>query len=293
MKKKKKFNSYSPVITLPAILVYTSFLIMPLIISFIFSFSDWNVVSWETPEFNGLTNYKEILADPIFTRSLLNTFVNAFGTAILKIVLGILLALPLSKAFKGNGIFRTIFYVPCVISATVVGVLFTSILAKEGLLNNVLGFLHLNGLQHEWLGHYGSAMLWIILVDVWMWAGFNMFIFISGIQAIPKDYYEVADLEGASKVKQFFTITLPLLMPAITVNTTLNISGGMKVFDVVYVLTNGGPGTDTQVLSTYAYRAFSLGYLGESSAASIILCILVVIITFGLNKVSRNLEVEV
>ena len=100
MKKKKKFNSYSPVITLPAILVYTSFLIMPLIISFIFSFSDWNVVSWETPEFNGLTNYKEILADPIFTRSLLNTFVNAFGTAILKIVLGILLALPLSKAFK-------------------------------------------------------------------------------------------------------------------------------------------------------------------------------------------------
>lgn len=291
--KKKKISTYPVWISLPALVIYSIFVIMPILMSLFYSFTDWNVRRWNTPSFNGINSYIEVLMDPIFITSLKNSLIFAVGTTTLKIVLGLTLALVLVKPFKGNNIFRTIFYLPCVLSATVIGVLFTSILAKEGLINNMLESLHLTGLQHEWLGKYGTAISWVIIIEAWMWAGFNMFIFISGLQAIPSDYYEAAETEGASKWFQFKKITLPLLMPAITVNLTLNISGGMKVFDIIYVLTNGGPGTDTQVLSTYVFRTFGLGFLGESSAANIVLTLLVMVISFTLNRIARRKEVEV
>ncbi len=292
MNKNKGIISYSPALAIPAILVYTAFTIIPLAMSLFYSFTDWNMMRWDNFSFVGLRNYLTIPTDDVFVTSLRNTLIFGFSTAFLKILFGLSLALLLQRTFRGSSIFRTIFYLPCVISSTVIGVLFTSILSVEGMLNNVMGFLGLDFLQLEWLGSYGTAMLWVILVESWMWAGFNMFIFISGLQAISDDYYEAANIEGASKIKQFTKITLPLLAPAITVNITLNISGGMRVFDIIYVLTNGGPGTDTQVLSTYAFRAFSMGYLGEASAASVILSVLVIVVAFTLNKLSRNMEVE-
>lgn len=290
--KKKKLGSYPFWLSVPAILVYTVFAITPILMSFILSFTDWNIRRWGSPSFAGLTSYIEVLSDPVFLRSLFNTLLFAVSTTVLKIVFGLALALALVKPFKGNSIFRTLFYLPCVLSMTVIGVLFTAVLSKNGLINNLLEFLNLTALQHEWLGQYGSAMSWVIFIESWMWAGFNMFVFISGLQAIPRDYYEAASTEGASKFKQFTKITLPLLIPAITVNVTLNIAGGMRVFDIIYVLTNGGPGSDTQVLSTYAYKTFSVGYLGESSAANIILTFLVIIVAFSLNHFFRKREVE-
>ncbi len=290
--KNKLSTSYSPALAVPAIIVYSVFIIIPIAASLVLSFTDWNIKRWDSPEFYGIVNYIEVLTDDIFLTALKNTLLFSFGTSILKMVAGLALALVLSKSFKGNGIFRTVFYMPCVISITVIGVLFTAILSNRGLLNNILEMLNLSFLQQEWLGSYGTAMFWIIFIESWMWAGFNMFIFISGLQAIPKDYYEAADIDGISKLNQFLRITLPLLVPAITVNATLNIAGGMKIFDIVYVLTNGGPGTATQVLSTFVFRTYSIGLLGESSAASIVLTILVVIVSFTLNKIFRNMEVE-
>lgn len=290
--KRKRRSSYPFWLSLPAILIYSVFVIIPIIMSLAYAFTDWNINRWTEPSFAGLKSFIAVLEDPVFMRSLLNSFLYAVVTTILKVAVGLALALALVKPFRGNSVFRTIFYLPCVLSMTVIGVLFTAILAKNGLLNNLLGTSGLEAFQREWLGQYGTAMTWIIVIETWMWAGFNMFVFISGLQAIPRDYYEAAGTEGASKFKQFTKITLPLVMPATTVNVTLNIAGGMKVFDSIYVLTNGGPGTDTQVLSTYSYKAFSMGYLGESSAASIILTILVIIISFALNSFFRKREVE-
>lgn len=289
---KRNRSIYTFGLTVPALLIYTFFVIVPILMSVHYSFTDWNIRRWTSAEWIGFINYIEILKDSVFITSLKNTFLYAFATATLKIVFGLTLALILSKPFKGNSIFRTVFYMPCVLSCTVIGVLFTAMLGQNGLINNILRDLNLTGLQAEWLGSYKTAMSWIILIESWMWSGFNMFIFISGIQAIPSDYYEAAETEGASWWKQFTKITLPLLVPAITVNVTLNIAGGMKVFDIIYVLTNGGPGTDTQVLSTYAFRTFGLGFLGQSCAASIILTILVIIISFIMNKYLRSREVE-
>ena len=196
------------------------------------------------------------------------------------------------QKIPGRGIMRTIYYAPCVISITVVGVLFKSILANKGLLNNILQMIGLSNLTHDWLGSYGTAIGSVILVETWMWAGFNMFIFISGLQAIPEDYYESATLDGASAFAKLKNITLPLIVPSMTVVVTLSIAGGLKVFDIIYVLTNGGPGFDTQVLATYTYQSFSLGFLGESSAGSVILAVIVVIISFTMNRYFTKREVE-
>lgn len=289
---KGKKSLYPLWALIPALVIYTVFSVIPILISFVFSFTNWNIERLYEPVFIGLANYGELLKDPVFIRSIANTFIFAVLTTILKTTLGFLLALALVKKVAARGILRTIYYAPCVISITVVGVLFKSILANRGLLNNALMLVGLERFATDWLGSYGTALGSVILVETWMWAGFNMFIFISGLQAIPMDYYESATLDGASAFEKFRHITLPLIVPSLTVVVTLSIAGGLKVFDIIYVITNGGPGFDTQVLSTYTYQSFSLGFLGESTAGSIILAVIVVLISFTMNRYFTKKEVE-
>ena len=231
--------------------------------------------------FSGFRNFINLFGDEVFLRSLGNTALFAIMTTIFKTIVGLGLALLVVQKFKGNGFFRTLFYLPCVLSCMIIVLLFTGILKQDGLLNNGLSALGMSGFAKDWLGQYGSAMFWIIFIEVWMWAGFNMFLFISGLQSIPSELYESAEMDGASVWQRFKKITFPLLAPSFTVVITLNITGGLKVFDLVYALTGGGPGFDTQVLSTYTYRAFGLGLLGKSSASSVVLSIGVALVAFA------------
>ena len=293
MKKMKRKNSIYPLwATAPALLIYTVFAVVPILISLVFSFTDWNMERLYSPEFAGLKNYIGLMEDPVFLKSIANTFIFALCTTVLKTVVGFLLALALVRKVAARGVLRTIYYAPCVMSITVVGVLFKSILANTGLLNNALSILGMDFLTRDWLAKYGTAMGSVIFVETWMWAGFNMFIFLSGLQAIPSDYYESATLDGANGWEKFRYVTLPLIVPSLTVVVTLSIAGGLKVFDIIYVITNGGPGFDTQVLSTYTYQSFSLGFLGESTAGSVILAVIVTIISFVMNRYFTQREVE-
>lgn len=292
MRNKSQNRRYPLFFTIPALLFYTIFTIVPFIISFVMSFTNWDVSHMYSPNFSGLSNYSRMFVDSVFRRAFVNTLLFAGGTTILKLLFGLLLALALVKTTKINSVFRTVFYIPCVLSTLVMGVLFTSILAKSGLLNNIFEVIGLSAFAKDWLGTYSTAMGAVIMIEGWMWSGFNAFIFIAGIQAIPADYYESASVEGASNWVKFRKITLPLLIPSFTVLTTLNITGGLKVFDIIQVLTKGGPGFDTQVLSTYVYKAFGMGFLGQSCAASVIISVVVIIISFLLNRFLTKREVE-
>lgn len=285
-------SSYPLWLVLPTLIIYTLFTVVPLLMSVGLSFTDWNINRLNEPTLNHLGNYISVLGDSVFLRSMWNTLLFAVSTTILKVTFGMLLALALVKNSRVNSVLRTLYYTPCVLSTIVIGVLFSSILAKDGMINNVLNMVGLSSLAKDWLGSYGSAMLSVILLEGWMWAGFTMFILISGLQAIPKDYYEYADIAGVDKWHQFWQITMPLLVPSFTVTITLSITGGLKVFDIIYVLTNGGPGFDTQVMATYTYKAFGTGLLGESCASSVILCIIVMFLTFIFNKYLTSKEVE-
>ncbi len=277
---------------IPAGLIYTVFFIVPIITAFFYSFTDWNMDRMGDAKFIGLRNIVNLFQDEVFLRSLWNTLLFAFSTTVLKTVVGLLLALLVVQKFKGNSIFRTLFYLPCVLSCMIVGLLFTGVLKQDGLINNFFIAIGHGDLARDWLGSYGTAIFWIIIIEVWMWAGFTMFLFISGLQSISREYYESAQIDGASSWHQFKKITLPLLAPSFTVVVTLNITGGLKVFDLVYSLTGGGPGFDTQVLSTYTYRAFGMGLLGKSSASALILSVFIVGVTFLLNKFLRSREVD-
>ena len=293
MNRKLRSKIYPMWIALPGALVFTVFFVVPIIIAFFYSFTNWNLDRMDSPQFIGLRNFINLFQDEVFARSIFNTLLFAFTTTLFKTVTGLLIALVVVKRFRGNSIFRTLFYLPCVLSCMIVGLLFTGILKQDGLVNNLLAAAGMGQLARDWLGSYGTAMFWIIFIEVWMWAGFSMFLFISGLNAISGEYYESAQLDGASPWQQCCHITLPLLAPSFTVVTTLNITGGLKVFDLVYSLTGGGPGFDTQVLSTYTYRAFGMGLLGKSSASALLLSVGIVIITFLLNRLLKSREIDV
>lgn len=285
-------KNYPLVLVVPAVVIYSVFFILPIASAFFYSFTDWNLDRMNDVRFIGFRNFANLLSDNVFIRSTVNTVIFAVSTTVLKTFFGLMLALLVVQKVPFVGVFRTLFYFPCVLSCMIVGLLFSGILRTDGLLNNILVKLELGSLARDWLGSYGTAMFWLIIIETWMWAGFSMFLFISGLEAIPKEYYESAQIDGASPFRRFTSITLPLLAPSFTVVTTLNITGGLKVFDIVYALTGGGPGFDTQVLSTYAYRAFGMGLLGKSSASSLLLSLFIVFITFALNRLLKKREIE-
>lgn len=290
-KRMKKF--YPNYFTFPAIIIFTIFFALPVIAGFILSFTNWNINRVFEPKFNGIRNFTYLFQDDYFKLALINTCKFAVITTIFIIILGLLLALMLNSFVFGKSFFRTLFYLPAVLSLIVVGIIFTSVLKMEGgVLNQILTALGLETFTRDWLGNPKTALNCVMFVQIWKWSGFAMAIFLAGLQGIPKDYYEAAEIDGASKLQQFRKITFPLLAPAFTVVVTMNTIGGFKVFEQVYVMTGGGPGNATQVLSTYVYREFSKGTLGRSTAMGFILFLMISVIAVIINKILTRREVE-
>lgn len=179
MNKKQLSKTYPVWMSIPAVIIYTIFFIVTIITAFFYSFTDWNLDRLDSPKFVGLRNFFNLFQDGVFGQSIMNTFLFAFSTTFLKTAVGLLLALVVVKKFWGNSIFRTLFYLPCVLSCMIVSLLFTGILKQDGLINNFLGAVGLNSFARDWLGSYSTAMFWIIFIEVWMWAGFSMFLILS------------------------------------------------------------------------------------------------------------------
>lgn len=290
MNRKKFYPLY---FTFAAFGIFMIFYIIPIAAAFVLGFTDWNITRMYQPEFIGLQNFVYLFKDEYFKLSLANTFKFAVITTIAIVAAGLLLALALNGAVAGKKLFRTVFYMPAVLSLIIVGIAFTAVFRMDGgVLNQILEMLGMESLQNDWLGNPETAMNCIIFVQIWKWSGFAMAIYLAGLQGISADYYEAATIDGATALQKFRNITLPLLMPAFTVVITMNTIGGFKVFEQVYVMTNGGPGFSTQVLSTYIYSEFSKGSLGRSSAMSLLLFLMISTIAVILNTALRKREVE-
>jgi len=288
---KKTSSLYSYTLTYPALLLYSIFFALPVAAGVVMAFTDWQSSQILEPSFNGLDNFKAIFNDERFIKSLTNTLLFASVTMILKVVFGLPLALALVKPLKTRGFLRTVFFFPAVLSAVVIGIMFSSLFQMDSVVDQFLQFFGIH-MEVNWLGQGDTAMAVVMLTDVWQWTGLTMIIFLAGLQSIPDDYYEAARIDGANAYHQFRHITLPLLISSFTIALTLSLIGGLKVFANVYVLTNGGPGFSTQVLSTYIYQAFGSGLLGLSSAMGLVLTVLVTILTLVLNGYLRRKELE-
>lgn len=288
-----KKNVYPYALTYPAILLYSAFYVLPIVAAFLLSFTDWNISRLLKPEFNGLSNFTGLFGEAVFGTAIKNTLLFAVISSFFKVTFGLLLAIAVVQPLKTQNYLRTLFYMPATLSMVVVGLIFTSIFQMTGPLNALLGSISGSTVEINWLGDANLAIFSVIFTEVWKWSGFCMAIFLAGLQSISKDYYEASKIDGASGFRQFLHITLPLLAPAFTVNITINIIGGLRVFEQVYILTNGGPGEATQVLSTYIFKSFTQGMLGKSTALGLILFLIVGLISVSTNTFLKNKEVEI
>ena len=255
---------------LPALAIYLYVVLVPTVQGAAFSFTDWSSSSTDKA-FIGWDNYAEIFegdAGPATVRTLLIAFV----TVVAQNVIGLGLALLLNGAIRGRNVLRTIIFAPLVVSSLVVGYLFKYIFGAPGTggINTVLAALGLP--QVDFLGNPTIA-LWIIIVTiVWQFTGSTMVIYLAGLQGVPAEMLEAAELDGAGFWKRFWYVIRPLLAPAITINLMLGLIGGLKIFDQIFSLTGGGPAGQTQTISTLIYQLFSqFGEYGKSAALAIVL----------------------
>jgi multiple sugar transport system permease protein len=239
------------------------------------SFTEWTIVG--SPKFVGLENFQNMLTDQRFLTALKNTVFFVGLTVPALVILGLLIAIFLNQDLRGKALGRVAIFTPYVLMSTVVGVIWTWLLEKDfGLINVYLGKLGIPG--PPWLVDPDTAMFGIIIATVWWTVGFNTVLFLAGLQDIPEEYYEAAQIDGANSLQIFFLITIPLLSPTIFMVILLSIINSFQVFDQVYVMTSGGPGMATLTLVQYIYTAaFQFRKMGYGAAvASVLFAILII-----------------
>jgi len=283
---------YPRSMVLPAFILYSLLFIVPTIFGIYYAFTNWNVYSANI-RFIGLDNFRIIFFDQPFkyVRPITNTISFAIVTAFFKVVIGLSLALMLNGKMFGKNALRSVFFVPQAVSTIVIGILFTTILSPSGLFNNFLGAIGLETLQRSWLITLATAMPSVMAVEVWRFFGLNMVIFLAGLQAIDATYYEAARIDGANAFQLFKNVTIPFIMPAVTINLVLNMVHGFRAFDIVYGLTNGGPGNATEVIATMVFREYRVGNYGFSTAMNLILLIMTTVVAVLVSWASTKREV--
>ena len=279
----KRRNQYPFYFVLVALVLYIVFLIIPNLSGLAYAFTDWSSYSSDV-NFIGLDNFQTIFTPgEQYLSFISNTLVFTVWTSILKLILGMALALLLNEGIKrfAAHVYRTLIYLPAVLPTLVVALIFKSILnPATGLLNTFFRSIGADALAKPWLVDPRIALSSVIGVDTWKGVGYIMVILLAGLQTIPRVYYEAAEVDGANAWSRFRHITLPMIMPAVMVVTVLNILYGLRVFDIVYALTNGGPGYATDVLMTGIFRAFSQGQYGLGTAVTSILFLFLIVVGY-------------
>lgn len=274
-----KFNRYPLYFAFPALALYIAFFIVPSLAGIGYAFTDWSPYSDEL-NFIGWDNFAKIFSPAErYLVYIKNTLVFTILTVILKTIFALGLALLLNEGVKRFvNVYRALIYLPAILPTLIVALIFRSILHPgSGLLNDFIRAIGLDFAALKWLTDPKIAIYSVIGVDTWKGIGYIMVILLAGLQTIPKDFYEAAEIDGANAWQRFWYVTLPMLMPALLVVSVLNVLYGLRVFDIVYALTNGGPGYATEVISTDIFKSFSLGQYGLGTAVSTILFLMLLV----------------
>ncbi|AIW38706.1 sugar ABC transporter permease [Bacillus velezensis] len=274
MVSRKRFIPY---LFLAPALIFLLFVYIPIIENVFFSLFEWSSFQPEKT-FIGLKNYIDLFHDPVFFTALRNNVLYAVISLICQVGGGLILAAVLEDKLlrKWSPFFRTVFFLPVVISMTVIALLFDFIYNPEiGLLNQLLEAVGLDELTRAWLGDENTAMLSVIFVSQWQSVGYIAMLYIVSIQSIPAELYESAQLDGAGKIQQFFHITVPQTKEMSFVAVVMTLTGAFTVFNEPYILTGGGPGNASEVLSTFLYKsAFTKDMMGYASAIATVVLLL-------------------
>lgn len=288
-RSKRLMNSRYPLwFLLPGVLLMIVVFVVPTLSSFYFSLTRWTLFE---ADFIGLDNFVTFFRDPQLLGSFRNTFVYAIITSVGKVVAGLALAVLLTGPVLGRGYLRAVMFFPVLVSAVGIGITFKVLLNPiDGLVNTTLGFFGLPG--PGWLTDPSLALISVALVDVWKGVGVSTLIFMAGLVAIPRDYYEAARIDGASSWRLFRSITLPLVRPAMTTVVLLNVIAGLRSFELIWTMTGGGPGFTSDVLGSVIYKQYAAGFYGLSTAGNVVLFLVVALITVPMQIRFRRREVQ-
>ena len=278
---------------LPAIVVYLVVVIYPSLAGAVYAFTDWSGIGG-APNWVGLDNFKRLFTDDQSFGALRNTVLLTIFIVIVQNAVGLALALGVHAQIKSRYALRAIFFAPAVIAPVVIAFLWKYLLNPDpdSGINALLGFVGLGFLQQDWLGDPSLALWSVGFTVVWQYAGYSMVIFLAGLQGVPRELEEAAALDGAGRWTRFRHVVLPLIAPAVTINLMLSTIGGLKLFDQVFAITQGGPGYSTETLSTLIYKqAFVFGSYGYSTAVALVLAILVAAVSLVQLKYLRSREI--
>ncbi len=265
---------------IPALSVFALFKLWPIIWGFVISLHSWN--GFSDMVFIGIENYRRILAqDTIFPKVIKNTLTYALGIILGNVTVSLVLALLVNQGLRGKTVFRTIYFLPSILSFVMVGLLWAWIYNPEfGLINNILAALGLEALQQNWLADPKTALPALVIVDVWKWSGWHMIVYLAGLQTISRDVLDAAKVDGATGFRRFRSIIWPLLTPYTFMNIILLTVGAFNTFDLVYVTTRGGPYYATHMMLTYVNLvAFRFHKIGYAAALTYFLFLIVFIIS--------------
>lgn len=278
------------VLYIPALLLFAVFVVYPFCDGIRIAFTNWNGFSRHY-SYVGLRNFVRLFQDSNVASSFWNTLLYGFGSTFLQQAIGLGLAIFLDKAFRGRAVTRAVVYLPVLISAVIMGYMWYYLLQYDGALNDVVVLL--GGKKQLWLSSAGSAKAFILAVNVLQYCGISMVIYLAGLQNIAPMYYEAAAMEGARDRQVFRHITLPLLYPAFVTSITINLIGGLKLFDIIKALTGGGPGYTTNSLATLIHSSYFASQMaGFAAANGLVLFVLILAITLSLQAAFRKFEVQ-
>jgi ABC-type sugar transport system permease subunit len=272
----------------PGLLLFFVFVHLPILLQLVMSFT----VSSPNGKtsFGGLANFRSLFADADYWGAIVNNIQFAVATVAGKIVLSLILAITLNSAFRGQNIFRTIFFLPVILSFVAIGVIWGFMYQYDfGAINQTLAGLGLGWLAQDWLGDPTYALWSVVVVDIWKWTGFHMVIYLAGLQALPRELTEAASVDGASAWQRLRYITIPLLSRYTATNIIIATLGAFSVFDLIYVMTQGGPFGSTQVAMMQVYlQAFQFHRLGYASTQSTVLLAVIAVVSVVVMRLTRR-----
>jgi raffinose/stachyose/melibiose transport system permease protein len=271
---------------LPAAIIYGTLFLVPTFASLYFSLTRWTLFN---STFIGLDNFAQFFREPFLIKGLINTVIYAVVTSGLKVVLGLLLAVLLTSRIAARGYLRSVVFFPVLVSTVGVGITFTVLMhPTQGMINEGLALIGIDG--PGWLVDPNLALFSVALVDVWKGVGLATVIYIAGIVAIPKDYYEAARIDGATSLQNFIYVTLPLCRPATVTVITLSFIGGLRTFDLIWAMTRGGPGFASDTVASVIYKQYQAGFYGLSTAGNVVLFVLIAVLVVPLTMLLNRKE---
>lgn len=294
-RKKDRIPGRLPKALTPYYYVFPIFVVLllvfaaPLLKTFIMAFQNYKLMEPNNVHFNGLDNFKKLFSDSDFTLVVKNSVVYVFATVIFQFLFGLTLALALKKNFKGRGLYQAIVFLPWALSGFVVALMFRwGFNGEYGVVNDLLLKLGLISEKIAWLGTPKLSLLVVILATIWMGIPFFAIMLLAALQSIPNDVYEACDVDGCVGVRRFFFITLPYIKPTIITTVLLRTIWVFNSFDLIVVITNGGPASTSQTLNSFMYtRAFTSYDFGMASALGVLLVVVMAIYTIVFLRVTR------